>query len=52
MAVVVLRTSRCRDGKPEWLILDATVGGFNNNLIHSTTVFPEHFQVDYVHAYS
>ncbi len=37
---------------PQWVILDATVGGFNGNTINGSTVFPANFQVDYVHVYS
>jgi hypothetical protein len=36
----------------QWMLLTATVGGFNGNTVDSTTVFPAHMYVDYVHAYS
>ena len=36
---------------PQWTLLVATVGPFGN-LIGSSTVFPAHYQVDYVHIYS
>ena len=36
----------------QWTILGATVGGFNGNVVDSSTVFPAHYQVDYVHIYS
>jgi hypothetical protein len=36
---------------PQWTLVGATVGPFGN-LIDSSTVFPAHYQVNYVHIYS
>jgi hypothetical protein len=32
--------------------LNNAVGGWNNNAVDATTVFPGHYRVDYVHVYS
>ena len=41
-----------QNAAPLWVILDATVGGFDIDYIDRTTRFPAHYLVDYVHVYS
>jgi hypothetical protein len=40
------------NANPQWLNVQATIGGWRHNFVDRTTMFPSTYKVDYIHVYS